>query len=97
MTDARKVDALVKAHGASPRSPCRDYGKAFSLMSGNHIPPNRPVWLAIIVLAAVIIAGGSGLALHLARDTPAGALVGSGAAFVATMTVGMAASRYLSG
>ena len=66
-------------------------------MPGNQIPPNRPVWLAIIVLAAVIIAAGSGLALHLARDTPADALVGSGAAFVATMTVGMAASRYLSG
>ena len=66
-------------------------------MPGNQIPPNRPLWLAIIVLAAVIIAVGSGVALYLARDTPADALVGSGAAFVAAMTVGMAASRYLSG
>ena len=66
-------------------------------MPGNQIPPNRPVWLAIITLAAVIIAVGSSTALHLARDGPAGALVGSGAAFVATMTVGMAASRHLSG
>jgi hypothetical protein len=66
-------------------------------MPRNQIPPNRPVWLAIIVLAAVIIAAGSGVALHLARDTPADALAGSGAAFVETMTVGMAASRYLSG
>jgi hypothetical protein len=66
-------------------------------MPGNQIPSNRPVWLAIIVLAAVIIAAGSGVALYLARDTPADVLVGSGAAFVAAMTVGMAASRYLSG
>ena len=66
-------------------------------MPGNQIPSNRPVWLAIIVLAAVIIAAGSGVVLYLARDTPADALVGSGAAFVAAMTVGMAASRYLSG
>jgi hypothetical protein len=66
-------------------------------MPGNPIPSNRPVWLAIIVLAAVIIAAGSGFVLHLAKGTPADALVGSGAAFAATMTLGMAASRFLSG
>jgi hypothetical protein len=66
-------------------------------MPGNQIPSNRPVWLAIIVLAAVIIAAGSGFVLHLAKDTPAAALVGSGAAFAATMTLGMAALRFLSG
>jgi hypothetical protein len=66
-------------------------------MPGNQIPPNRPVWLAIIVLAAVIIAAGSGFVLHLAKATPADALVGSGAAFAATMTIGMTASRFLSG
>jgi hypothetical protein len=66
-------------------------------MPGNQIPSNRPVWLAIIVLAAVIIAATSGFVLHLARATPAAALVGSGAAFAATMTLGMAVSRFLSG
>lgn len=66
-------------------------------MPGNQIPSNRPVWLAIIVLAALIIAAASGFVLHLARATPAAALVGSGAAFAATMTLGMAASRFLSG
>jgi uncharacterized membrane protein len=66
-------------------------------MPGNQIPPNRPVWLAIIVLTAVIIAAGSGFALYLAKDTPAAALAGSGAAFAVTITIGMAASRFLSG
>jgi hypothetical protein len=59
-------------------------------------PSNRPVWLAIIILTAVIAAAASGLLLHLAKATPAASLVGSGAAFVATMTLGMAASRFLS-
>lgn len=66
-------------------------------MPGNQIPSNRPVWLAIIVLAAAIIAAGSGFVLHLAKATPADALVGSGAAFAATMTIGMTAWRFLSG
>ena len=65
-------------------------------MLGNQIPSNRPVWLAIIVLTAVIAAAGSGFMLHLAKAAPADALVGSGAAFAATMTLGMAASRFLS-
>jgi hypothetical protein len=60
------------------------------------VHPNRPVWLAIIILTAVIVAAGSGFLLHLAKATPAAALVGSGAAFAATMTLGMAASRFLS-
>ena len=66
-------------------------------MPGNQIPSNRPIWLAIIVLAAVIIAAASGFALHLAHAAPAAALAGSGAAFTAAMTIGMAASRFLTG
>ena len=66
-------------------------------MSGNQIPSNRPIWLAIVVLAAVIIAAASGFVLHLAHAAPAAALAGSGAAFTASMTVGMAASRFLTG
>ena len=46
-------------------------------MPGNQIPSNRPVWLAIIVLAAVIIAAASGFALYLAKATPTAALAGS--------------------
>jgi hypothetical protein len=66
-------------------------------MPGNQIPSNRSIWLAIIVLAAVIIAAASGFALHLAHADPAAALVGSGAAFAAAMTIGMAVSRFLTG
>ena len=66
-------------------------------MPGNQIPSNRPIWLAIIVLAAVIIAAASGFVLHLAHAGPAAALVGAGAAFAAAMTIGMAASRFLTG
>lgn len=65
-------------------------------MPGNQIPSNRPIWLAIIVLSAVIIAAAAGFALHLAHATPTAALAGSGAAFTATVTIGMAASRFLS-
>jgi predicted membrane-bound spermidine synthase len=59
-------------------------------------PSNRPVWLAIIFIMAVLVAAGAGFVLHLARATAADTLTGSGGAFVAAMTLGMAASRYLS-
>jgi len=66
-------------------------------MPGSQNHSNRPIWLAIIVLAAVIIAAAWGVVLHLAHAGPAAALVGSGAAFAAAMTIGMAASRFLAG
>lgn len=66
-------------------------------MPGNQMSSNRPIWLAIIVLAAVIIAAASGFALYLAHAAPAAALAGSGAAFIAAMTIGMAASQFLTG
>jgi hypothetical protein len=65
-------------------------------MSGNQIPSNQPIWLAIIILTAVLAAAGTGFLLHLAEATPANALTGAGAAFAATMTLGMAALRFLS-
>lgn len=65
-------------------------------MSGNQTPSNRPIWLAIIILTAVLAAAGTGFLLHLAKATPADALTGAGAAFIATTTLGMAASRFLS-
>ncbi len=65
-------------------------------MSGNQIPSNRPLWLAIIFIMAVLAAAGAGFLLHLAKASPADTLTASGAAFVSTMTLGMAASRFLS-
>jgi hypothetical protein len=65
--------------------------------SRNQAPPNRPVWLAIIVLASLIIAAGAGFALDLAHASPATAVGGAGAAFTAAMTLGMAAWKFLAG
>lgn len=66
-------------------------------MSGNQLPPNRPVWLAIIVLAAVITAAAAGIGLHLAHAAPAATLGGASAAFATTISLGIAMSRFLSG
>jgi hypothetical protein len=56
---------------------------------------NRPVWLAIIFILSVLVAAGAGLTVHLAKATPASTLTTAGAAFVATMTLGMTISRFL--
>ncbi|MHB1818394.1 MAG: hypothetical protein ACYCO9_10220 [Streptosporangiaceae bacterium] len=64
-------------------------------MLREQVPSNRPVWLAIIIIAAVLVAAGVGLALHLAKANSAATLTGAGAAFVATTTLGMEASRFL--
>jgi hypothetical protein len=63
----------------------------------SQIPSNRPVWLAIIVLAAIMIAAGSGFVLHAAHATDAGALTGAGTVFAAAVTAGMGAWQFLSG
>jgi hypothetical protein len=65
-------------------------------MSGNQIPSNRPVWLAIIFILAVLAAAGAGFLLHIAKANAANSLTASGTAFVVTMTLGMVASRFLS-
>lgn len=65
-------------------------------MSREQVPSNRPVWLAIIFIVAVLVAAGAGFTLYLAKASPVATLTGAGAAFVATMTLGMGASRFLS-
>jgi hypothetical protein len=64
-------------------------------MSREQIPSDRPVWLAIIVIVAVLVAAGAGLALHLVKASPVITLMGTGTAFATAMTLGMAASRFL--
>jgi hypothetical protein len=66
-------------------------------MSREQIPPNRPVWLAIIIIFSVLVAMGAAGALYLAKASPAVIVAGAGSAFVATMTLGMGASRYVGG
>ena len=65
-------------------------------MSQEQSPSDRPVWLAIIFIVAVLAATGAGFALHLTKASSTATLTGAGTAFVATMTLGMAASRFLS-
>jgi hypothetical protein len=64
-------------------------------MSREQTPSDRPVWLAIIFIVAVLVAAGAGFALHLAKASPVATLTGAGTAFAAAMTLGMAASRFL--
>ena len=58
-------------------------------MSQEKVPSNRPLWLATILIVAVLVAAGAGFALHLAEASPVATLTGAGAAFVAAMTLGL--------
>lgn len=60
-------------------------------------PKPRLEWTDRAMLAALSRMLPRGFALHLAKATLPAALAGSGAAFAATMTLGMATSRFLSG
>ena len=64
-------------------------------MSESRTSSNRPVWLAIIFIVAVLAAAGTAFLLHMARANPADTLTGAGAALVATVTLGMAVSGFL--
>jgi len=58
---------------------------------------NRPVWLAIILIVAVLVAAGTALSFHIASADAAQTLTGAGAAFVATVTLSMAVWNFLAG
>ncbi len=64
-------------------------------MPRDQLPSNRPVWLAITFIIAVLVAAGTGFVLHLAKASPVVTLTASGTAFVATMTLGMAVLGFL--
>ena len=65
-------------------------------MPGNRSPSDRPVWLAIIFIMAVLIGAGSAFLLFIAKANLTDILASAGAAFVATMTLGMAICVFLS-
>jgi hypothetical protein len=88
---------VLHTHAAQPRSLVHLTWEGGSMMSDNQIPPNRAVWLAIIFIMSVLVSAGAGFVLHLAKASPADMLSASGGAFVATMTLGMAAARFISG
>jgi hypothetical protein len=55
----------------------------------------RPIWLAIIMITAAMVAAGVGVVLHLAGATTPNALGAAGAAFVATATLCMTVWTFL--
>lgn len=64
-------------------------------MSQNYISSNRPIWLAIITIVAVLVAGGAALLFHLAGADAANTLAAAGAAFAATVTLAMTAWNFI--
>ena len=64
-------------------------------MSKDRSSLNRPVWLAIILIVAVLIASGTAFLFRAVGATPSEMITGSGAAFLAAVTLGMAMSTFL--
>lgn len=55
----------------------------------------RVVWLALIVVVAVMAAAGTAVALRAAGARATAVLTGGGAAFVASVTLGLAIFQFL--
>jgi hypothetical protein len=64
-------------------------------VSPNNYPSNRPVWLAIMLIFAVLVAAGTALLFHQAQDDTASTLTATGSAFVATVTLCIGAANFL--
>lgn len=63
-------------------------------MNGNHTS-QRGVWLAIILLASLCIAVTAGVVFHMFGAEPLAIFGASGAAFMGTMSLGLAAHRFM--
>jgi hypothetical protein len=66
-------------------------------MSEHPDSSNRPLWLAIIVIVAVLAAAGTAVLFRMAGADTITTLAGAGTAFVATVTLSMAMWRFLAG
>ena len=66
-------------------------------MSGDHSPSNRPIWLAIILITAVLTAAATAVVFRMVGATATDMLTSTGTAFVATVTLGMAMRNFLAG
>lgn len=64
-------------------------------MSQNYHLPNRPIWLAIILIVAVLVASGTAVLFHLAHADATSTLTAAGAGFVTTVTMCMTAWNFL--
>jgi heme A synthase len=66
-------------------------------MSEHYSSSNRPLWLAIILIVAVLVAAGTGVLFHMTGADAISTLAGAAAAFVTTVTLSLAVSRFLTG
>jgi hypothetical protein len=66
-------------------------------MSQHRSSSNRSVWLAIILIFAVLVAAGAATLFRVAGANVISTLTGAGMAFVFTVTLSLAASKFLDG
>lgn len=82
----RRGRALVGHHDSKVSPPLLTTRKGMPMSQGTR-PPDRPVWLAIMTIVAVLIASGTAELFHLAHATTTSTLTAAGAAFMAAMTL----------
>jgi flagellar basal body-associated protein FliL len=56
---------------------------------------DRAIWLAIILIVAFLVAGGTALLFYALRASASETATRAGAAFVATLTLGIAIYRFI--
>ena len=64
-------------------------------MSEDPRASNRPVWLAIIIIVAILVASGTAVIYRLAHADVTSTVTAAGAAFVATVTLCVTAWNFL--
>ena len=56
---------------------------------------NRPLWMAVMLITAVLVAAATAVLLHLAGASPASVVTAAGVAFATTMTLCLSAWKFL--
>jgi len=56
---------------------------------------NRPLWMAVMLITAVLVAAAAAVLLHLAGASPASVVTAMGVAFATTMTLCLSAWKFL--
>ena len=64
-------------------------------MSKDYSSADRPTWLAIFIIIAVLAAAAAALLFHLAGADAMNTLTAAGAAFVATVTLAITAWNFI--
>jgi hypothetical protein len=64
-------------------------------MSESTPSQNRPVWLAIIMITAVLVAAGTAVLFRAAKSDASSTLTAAGTAFAATVTLCLSVWKFL--